>query len=138
MKQKSVGAVVFRINGSRVEYLLLKYVKGHWGFVKGHIEKGESEEDTLLREAKEETGLNLKGIIKGFKEKINYSYEYQEEIFSKDVIYYLVKSGGEEVLVSKEHISYDWLPYEEAIEKLSFDNTKEILKRANSFIKSNF
>ena len=54
--EKSCGAVIFRV-GNATKYLLLHYEAGHWDFVKGHSEKGESEEETVRREILEETGL---------------------------------------------------------------------------------
>jgi bis(5'-nucleosidyl)-tetraphosphatase len=66
-EEKSIAAVVYNQN----EYLLLKYGLGHWEFVKGHIEKGETEKETIMRELEEETGITDASIIEGFKEKYN-------------------------------------------------------------------
>jgi len=57
-EEKSAGAVTFYKEGSNIEFLLLHYGKGHWGFPKGHIEANESEEQAMLRELEEETGIN--------------------------------------------------------------------------------
>ena len=56
--EKSCGAVVLRKNQGRLQVLLIKHINGgHWAFPKGHVERGETEEQTALREIKEETGL---------------------------------------------------------------------------------
>ena len=47
--EKSCGAVIVR-DGNGIEYLLLQYETGHWDFVKGHVELGESEVETTSRE----------------------------------------------------------------------------------------
>ena len=56
-KEKSCGAVVYRETGEQIEILLIRHKNGgHWAFPKGHVEKKETEEDTALREIREETG----------------------------------------------------------------------------------
>ena len=58
--EKSCGAVVLRKNQGRLQVLLIKHINGgHWAFPKGHVEPGETEEQTALREIKEETGLSV-------------------------------------------------------------------------------
>ena len=64
MEETSAGAIIFReIDNSRI-YLLLNYPSGHWDFVKGKMEKDESTHQTVIREAKEETGYSIKEIRK--------------------------------------------------------------------------
>ena len=56
--EKSAGAVLLRRKAGQIEYFLLNYPSkkgGHWDFPKGHIEKGETEIETVRREVKEET-----------------------------------------------------------------------------------
>ena len=53
--EKSCGAVVYRMEKGRRLYLLLHYCEGHWDLPKGHVEAGESEEQTARREISEET-----------------------------------------------------------------------------------
>ena len=59
-KEKSCGAVVFRKSASKLEFIAVKSkANGHWGFPKGHVETGESEAETAIREVFEETGLRI-------------------------------------------------------------------------------
>ncbi len=56
-KNHSVGIILFHRFPRKIMYLLLKQHQGHWGFPKGHIEKGERLIDTAVRELREETGI---------------------------------------------------------------------------------
>ncbi|MCD6170913.1 MAG: NUDIX domain-containing protein [Thermoplasmata archaeon] len=130
--ERSAGGVIF--HGGL--YLLLKYGWGHWGFVKGNIEKGETEEEAFFREAEEEAGLprNTLKIIDGFKEKISYFYKKEGKTIFKEVIYFLVESFSMDVRLSYEHTDYAWLKYEDAINKITYDGDKKILMKANQFL----
>ena len=67
--EKSWGAIVYEIRDHHKYFLLVKNKNGkHWGFPKGHIEVGETEEQTAKREIKEETNLDVK-ILHGFRKK---------------------------------------------------------------------
>jgi 8-oxo-dGTP pyrophosphatase MutT (NUDIX family) len=132
-RDKSAGAVIFKRN-SRVEYLLLKYGAGHWDFVKGHIEEGESEIETILREAEEETGINELEIIPGFKEKIEYFYRSGRELVYKEVVFYMAEAKTSQVTLSYEHVDYAWLPFQEAYARVTYANAKRVLKAARDFL----
>ena len=75
-KERSAGIVLFLEKSEGNRYLLLNYPTGHWDFVKGKIEHGETEHQTALRETKEETGISDLEFIDGFKENINYNFQY--------------------------------------------------------------
>ncbi|MGB9598810.1 MAG: bis(5'-nucleosyl)-tetraphosphatase, partial [Minisyncoccales bacterium] len=123
-------------------YLLLHYPgtshrakKDYWDFPKGHLEKGEKLEETAKREIEEETGLKDIKFIEGFKETIKYFFKWEGKNVLKFVTFFLVKTKTKNVQVSTEHLGYAWLHFEEAMEKLTFKNAKEILKKANEFLK---
>ncbi len=133
-QEKSCGAVIFRVgNGTR--YLLLHYEAGHWDFVKGHVEKKESEEETVRREILEEAGLRNTRFLGDFRERINYFYRRRGRNVSKEVIFYLVEASGDEaVKISGEHVGYEWLPYREALERLTYKNAKDTLRKAENYL----
>tara|TARA_Y100000031_G_C8186147_1_gene369045 strand:- start:56 stop:487 length:432 start_codon:yes stop_codon:yes gene_type:complete len=135
-KEKSAGCVLYR-KDNEIKYLILHYESGHWDFPKGHIEENETEQDTINREVEEETGIKDLTILPNFKEKISYFFKQNGELISKEVIFYLAKTDQEAVKLSHEHIGYIWLPYDKAIEKLTFKNAKEILSKANKFLTQN-
>jgi len=141
--ERSAGAVIFRREGDKIYYLLLHYPgashraeKDYWDFPKGHIEKGEKIEETVKREVFEETNLKDIEILPGFKETISYYFKFQRKNILKFVTFFLAETKEKEVKISSEHIGYEWLPFKEAIERLNFKNSKEILKKANEFLKN--
>ena len=134
-KEKSCGAVLFRKQkDSSAKYLLLHYEAGHWDFPKGNQEKKETEEQTVHREIKEETGIEDVELLKGFKETVKYFYKRAEEVIYKEVFFYLAETTKEKVELSFEHIGYAWMSYEHASKKLTFNTSKELLTKANHFL----
>jgi bis(5'-nucleosidyl)-tetraphosphatase len=135
LREKSCGAVVF-LKNSEVNYLLLLYGAGHWDFVKGNVEPNESEKDTVIRELREETGIVNAQFIEGFREKIEYFYRRQGATIHKEVIFFLIEAHTEKVELSYEHVGYTWLNYQNATEKLTFKNAKDVLQKAHELLKA--
>ena len=134
--EKSAGAVVFYKKDENIEYLLLSHQWGHFDFPKGNVEKGEKLEETAEREIEEETDLKEIEFVPGFEEKIKYHYKLKNKSIFKTVIFLLAESKTKKVKVSYEHKGYVWLPYEKALEQLTFENAKQVLNEANNFLKS--
>jgi 8-oxo-dGTP pyrophosphatase MutT (NUDIX family) len=136
MDERSAGVVLFREENSNRLYLLLHYTAKHWDFPKGNIEEGEDELSTVKREVKEETGITDLEFIDGFKRTIEYYYKRLGILVHKQVIFYLAKTREKNVKLSYEHIGYKWLPYEDAYNTLTYDNSKKIIKDAELFLAS--
>jgi 8-oxo-dGTP pyrophosphatase MutT (NUDIX family)/inorganic pyrophosphatase len=124
--EKTCGAIMYTEDGGVRKYLLIKNDSGHIGFPKGHVEYGETEEETAVREVYEETGL------KAVPEKdfrMTYSYENAAG-HHKTTVYFLSHySGG--VHIQQEEISESYiLPYDEALEKLNFPQDRLLLEEA--------
>ena len=134
LEERSAGAILFSKNDGSVEYLLLHYHAGHWDFPKGNVEEGENELDTVRREVKEETSIDSIKFVDGFKKKVEYNYRRAGKPVHKEVIFYLAKTNVKDVRLSFEHKGYGWLSYEEALKRLTYKNSKIILKDANSFL----
>lgn len=135
LREKSCGTVVF-LKNDEVKYLLLHYEAGHWDFVKGNVEPNESEQETVIRELREETGITDAKFIENFKEKIDYFYRRQGTTIHKEVIFFLMETHTETVKISYEHVGYIWLNYQQAMEKLTFKNARDVLQKAHKLMKA--
>ncbi|PIR55186.1 diadenosine tetraphosphate hydrolase [Candidatus Peregrinibacteria bacterium CG10_big_fil_rev_8_21_14_0_10_36_19] len=132
--EKSCGVVTFReLEGERL-YLILKYPGGHFDLVKGHVENGETEHETATRELIEETGIADIQYVDGFRYEVFYTYMRQGQKSDKLVVFFLGKTEMEDVRISHEHHDFYWLNFEAALEKLTFDNAKNLLKAAENFL----
>lgn len=132
-KQYSYGAIVVRQEKGNLIYLLVKNFRGEWGFPKGHKEKNEKPLDTAMREIWEETSIKDLKFAPGFKEELVYRYEGEIKTIEKHAIYFIaVTTQSELKCLDAEHTELRWGSYEEAMKLLTFENTKELLKKARS------
>ena len=133
--EKSCGAVVFRRQGTHLRFLVIKNVKGkNWGFPKGHVEFGETEQETALREIMEETGLQVR-LFDGFRCSIQYSIWGRA---SKQVVFFLAETQEEKVVMQESEIErYAWLSLHEALEIFRFENDRRVLRCATGWLKKN-
>ena len=134
LEERSAGVILFN-KTEEIQFLVLKYPSGHWDFVKGNIEEGEEEEETAKRELFEETGINNMNIKRGFNQKVEYNYYKKNNKVHKIVSYYLAETEQKEVKLSFEHLDYKWVNYDDLMKLITFDNSKDILKKANELIR---
>ena len=103
--QKSCGVVPFRRLGGNAEILLLfQRGSGTWSFPKGHMEAGETEQQTALRELFEEAGFRTR-LIPGAKAATEYRLSSAAR---KQVVFFLGEVHGEPRLQAKEIESCRW------------------------------
>lgn len=138
-KERSAGAIIFRLENGIPLYLLLRYPsarskKEYWDLPKGHMEKGEQEKDTVVREVREETELRDIEFFDGFREEIRYWFQSKGKKISKTVAFYLAQTKQKKVTISSEHLGFLWLGYEEARQKLTYENAKQVLNKAHNFL----
>ena len=129
MKQeKSCGAVV--VDNNKV--LVVKHNVGHVSFPKGHVEEGETERETAIREVKEETGIDIE-VDTNYRYTTSYS---PMEGVMKEVVFFLGKVlGGELKPQEKEVSKVDFISFTEAENSLTHEDTKEILRQVLRDIK---
>lgn len=134
IKEQSAGTVLFIEETDQNLYLLLHYPAGHWDFVKGKIEDNENPEQTVIRETKEETGISDIEFIKSFKEKIEYIFKFNGDTIQKEVIFFLAKTNTKQVKLSYEHLDYVWLDFDNALNKITYENAKNVLIKAKNYL----
>ena len=129
--EKSCGTVIFTVDGGVRKYLLIRSRNGVCGFPKGHMEPGEDERGTALRETWEETSVRAE-IVEGFRAETVYTMPNGKE---KTVVYFLAGYSGGEPKHNPgfEDNEYLVLPYGEAYEALTHQNNKKILEQADRF-----
>lgn len=122
-KEISCGTITFY----KDKILLIKQNKGYVGFPKGHMEEGETEEETAVRETKEETNIDVR-VHKDKKYYINYVINGK---INKDVIFFLAKPISFEIKKQDSEVEKTmWVDKSLVFEYLSFDDTKEIFLEA--------
>ena len=131
--ESSCGAVVFRDIGGIRKYLLIKNKRSnHWGFPKGHIERGETKPETAKREVLEETGLHI-NIIDGYSSTSEYKIAGRVE---KRVTIFLASTTDSRTVIQEAEIEdYIWLDFDNALSTLRFENDKSILLSSRDFLK---
>lgn len=134
LHEKSCGAVVYVNNHEKTRYLLLHYAAGHWDFVKGNVEPGETERQTVTRELQEETTITQARFIDSFRESINYFYRRQGVTINKEVVFFIIESQTDKVEVSFEHTDFVWLDYQHAMDRLTFKSSRDVLQKAHDFL----
>lgn len=136
MREKSCGTVLFKVIDGTVYYLVIRSVKsGFCGLPKGHVENGESEEQTAYRETWEETSI-CPEFIKGFREQTEYRLKNGND---KTVVFFLADYSDKVPAHNEgfENLEYLDMTFEQAYEALSLSKMKAILKLANDFVTQN-
>jgi bis(5'-nucleosidyl)-tetraphosphatase len=128
--EHSAGAVLFSQSGTQRLYVLVTERSGNTGLPKGHVETGETQEQTALREIYEETGLPAR-LLPGFGGEIVYP---QGRGMLKHFTYFLAEYDAQLTPVSGEDVIAQALPYEQALQKLSFADVRKILRNAETFL----
>ncbi|MFA6624654.1 MAG: NUDIX domain-containing protein [Bacilli bacterium] len=133
MKQEySYGAVVYKKDKEEILFLIEHMALGHISLPKGHIEKGETPLQCTLREIKEETGLDVI-VDQSFSHKITYS---PANDIIKDVVFFLATPKTSSLIPQKEEVnSLEWLPFEKALEILTYKTDKDTLTDAYSHLR---
>lgn len=123
--EKSCGALIYKNENNKYYILMVMHVNGgHWSFPKGHVEKGETEIETALREIKEETHLDVK-LDATFRNVVTYS---PKTGITKDVVYFCATPISQNIVAQEEEIfKIEWFEIDEAFNMVTFDNDKNLI-----------
>lgn len=130
--EKSCGGIIFYKTRQNTKILLVKNNNGrYWSFPKGHIEEGETEQETAVREIKEETGLDVT-LVKDFREISEYCPFGK---IRKRVVFFLARAFTDNVKIQEEEIdSYIWVDLQQARKLCTYDNDLRIIEKAETAI----
>ncbi|KAF7995272.1 hypothetical protein HCN44_004744 [Aphidius gifuensis] len=134
--KRACGFVIFRRFKGSIEYLLMQtsYGEHHWTPPKGHVDKGESDMTTAIRETEEESGLlkNDLNIFEDVKKELKYNVKGRPKI----VIYWLAEliNPNKDARLSDEHQAFLWLPLEEACKKSGYQDLQDTLRYFDKYI----
>lgn len=129
-KEKSCGCIV--INDEK-QFLLIKQSPGnYWGFPKGHMEKGEDEKTTALRELKEETNIDAKIL---YDKRFVIEYFVKERKTDKIVVYFIAKALNDDIVIDPNEVNgYGWFSKEDALEKITYDDIEALFIRVLKYL----
>jgi 8-oxo-dGTP pyrophosphatase MutT (NUDIX family) len=138
--ERSAGFVVYRVSPSagadEIEFLLLDYGR-HWDFPKGHVEGDEDDLTTAKRELKEETGISGVIEVPGFQREVTYYFRHKRNgLVRKTVVFFLAECATCKIVLSREHVGFDFLSFEEAVKRLTFPSARQVLRAAWEHLKS--
>jgi len=133
--ERSAGFVLFRDDpdapGGRA-YLLLDYGR-HWDYPKGHVEPGEDDYAAAVRELREETGIADPERVEGFTHEVEYYFRSGTRgLIHKIVVFFLGRTRTADVTISHEHVGFAYLPYEAALQRLTYGSARAALRAAEA------
>lgn len=130
-REKSCGAIVYHERDGARKYLLVQQKFSlNWGFAKGHVEKGEDERATAMREVAEETGLAV-DLDHEFRTQAIF---YDRARNSKLVVLFLAKALTLDATPGDDVEEVAWLSFQDARKRLRFKNTRSILERVERLL----
>jgi diadenosine hexaphosphate hydrolase (ATP-forming) len=129
VREPTAGGIVFRrTEKNEVEILLIQDAKDRWTIPKGHIEEGETAQETALREVGEEAGITEADAI-CWLGKIHFRYRRVSTLVLMTTQIYLFKALGDTDKIQKEDWmnGIKWFPYHEALEVIEYDDIGKLM-----------
>ena len=133
--EKSCGAAVYRFRNGTLYFLVEHMIQGHTSIPKGHVEGDETEEETAVREIREETGLEVR-LDTGFRDGTAYSP--CEGVYKQVVFFAAEALPGEMKNQESEVNSLEWLPYGDAVRAMTYESDKEVLRHAAAYLSGKY
>ena len=135
MTEYSCGAVIFTRVDAEIQYVIIQSLEGIYGFPKGHMEPGESEKHTALREVQEETGLTVQ-ILDGFRYVDSHSIPSKPDV-TKQITYFLAGYKDQPIIYQKEELlSAQLMEFQDAMNAFQFESSRLILAKAHHFLQN--
>lgn len=133
-KDQSFGVIPLRNEKETWQIFLIQHNAGHWSFPKGHAEENESPKEAASRELKEETGLDLDHYVPHSPLEEKYQFSEKGIFYDKTVTYFFALVSGKETLQEEEIQNGGWFTLDEAIDKMTFVEGKNLCKKIKEII----
>lgn len=134
-EEVSAGGIVFRRDGARTFFLLIRDPYRNWGFPKGHLEQGEDPAAAAVREVAEETGIGAVEL-RAPVETIDWTFRFRGRQIHKVCHFFLMETTERRTAPqSAEGITAcRWATYEQATKMISYDNARAVLEQAQALL----
>lgn len=129
VREPTAGGIIFRRDKEgTVEILLIQDGKDRWTIPKGHIEEGETAEQTAKREIAEEAGLKEVDLL-GWLGKINFRYRRIDKLVLMTTQIYLVKAKGDTNDIQKEEWmrGIKWFKFNDALDAIEYEDIGKLM-----------
>lgn len=129
VREPTAGGIVFRRNkAGEIEILLIQDAKNRWTIPKGHIEEGETAQQTARREIGEEAGLTDVDML-GWLGKIHFRYRRVDRLVLMTTQIYLVRAKGDTNAIQKEDWmnGIKWFPFHEALDMIEYEDIGKLM-----------
>ena len=137
VREPTSGGIIFRRDKNEdIEILLIQDARGRWSIPKGHIEKGETAQETARREIGEETGLTNIDII-GWLGKTHFRYRRVDRLVLMTTQIYLVRAKGQTDKIAKEDWMSDirWFKFHDALDVIEYEDIGKLMLLARKRIR---
>lgn len=128
VREPTAGGIVFRHGQDGVEILLFQDARGRWSIPKGHIEPGETAQQTAKREIGEETGLHEVDML-GWVGKVHFRFRRIDKLVLMTTQIYLVRAKGNTDALKKEEWMHDikWFPFYDALDAVEYEDIGRLM-----------
>jgi 8-oxo-dGTP pyrophosphatase MutT (NUDIX family) len=128
VREPTAGGIVFRRKDNDVEILLIQDAKGRWTIPKGHIEEGETAQQTAKREIGEEAGLTETDVL-GWLGKIHFRYRRVDKLVLMTTQIYLVRAKGDTDAIKKEEWmnGIKWFKFHDALDEIEYEDIGKLM-----------
>jgi diadenosine hexaphosphate hydrolase (ATP-forming) len=129
VREPTSGGIIFRRDkDGGVEILLIQDGKDRWTIPKGHIEEGETAQETTIREIGEEAGLQNVEVL-GWLGKIHFRYRRIDKLVLMTTQIYLVRALGDTNAIQKEEWmnGIKWFKFYDALDAIEYEDIGKLM-----------
>ena len=138
VREPTAGGIIFRRRekDGDIEILLIQDAKDRWTIPKGHIEPGETAQQTAKREIGEEVGLYDIEIL-GWLGKIHFRYRRMDKLVLMTTQIYLVRAGKDADNIKEEEWMKDvrWFSFQDALDAIEYEDIGKLMLLAKKRIR---